>query len=149
MEAGESLGFLPGGIEEKLAPFLRPLYDALIELLGAERTTTLMADQTIEIATLAHMRGRTLKNAYVILDEAQNTTREQAYLFLTRLGEGSSAAVVGDPTQVDHHGTSGLAHAVSILEGTDGIAVCRLTGRDVVRSPLVAAIVAAYEGTTV
>lgn len=149
MEAGESLGYLPGGIEEKMQPFLRPLYDALIELLGAERTTTLMAEQTIEIATLAHMRGRTLKNAFVILDEAQNTNREQMFMLLTRLGEGTTAAVVGDPTQVDHREQNGLAHAAALLEGVPSVAVCHLTARDVVRSPLVAAIVEAYERSTI
>jgi phosphate starvation-inducible PhoH-like protein len=145
MEAGESLGYLPGGIDEKMAPFLRPLVDALFELLGAERTTELMANRTIEVLPLAYMRGTTLKNAFVILDEAQNASREQVLMFLTRLGLGSTAAVVGDPTQVDHQGPNGLTHAVAVLEGTDNIAVCRLTGRDVVRSPLVASIVAAYE----
>ena len=146
VEAGEKLGFLPGDLQEKVDPYLRPLYDALQELLGVETYAKLMERGTIEVAPLAYMRGRTLSNAFIILDEAQNTTREQMKMFLTRMGEGSKTIITGDVTQIDLDGKqSGLVHATQILEGVDGIAVCRLTAKDVVRHPLVMRIIHAYE----
>lgn len=147
VEAGEKLGFLPGDLQEKVNPYLRPLYDALQEMLGAETFAKMMERGTIEIAPLAYMRGRTLNNAYVILDEAQNTTREQIKMFLTRLGEGSKMIVTGDLTQIDlPKGTnSGLKHAVRILKDIDDIGIIRLSEKDVVRHPLVQQIVKAYE----
>ena len=146
VEAGEKLGFLPGDLHEKVDPYLRPLYDALQELLGLETYGKLMERGAIEVAPLAYMRGRTLSNAFIILDEAQNTTREQMKMFLTRLGEGSKAVVTGDVTQIDLDGKqSGLVHATSILEGVEGVGVCRLTAKDVVRHPLVMRIIRAYE----
>ncbi len=147
VEAGEKLGFLPGDLQTKVDPYLRPLYDALQELLGMETYAKLMERGTIEVAPLAYMRGRTLSNAFIILDEAQNTTSEQMKMFLTRLGDGSKAVVTGDVTQMDlpDGKKSGLVHATSILEGVEGIAVCRLTAKDVVRHPLVMRIIKAYE----
>lgn len=147
VEAGEKLGFLPGDLQTKVDPYLRPLYDALQELFGPETYAKLMEKGTIEVAPLAYMRGRTLSDAFVILDEAQNATREQMKMFLTRLGEGSKMVVTGDLTQTDLPGgkTSGLKHAVKILEGVEDIAICKLTERDVVRHPLVSRIVKAYE----
>lgn len=147
VEAGEKLGFLPGDLQEKVNPYLRPLYDALQEMLGAETFTKMMERGTIEIAPLAYMRGRTLNNAYVILDEAQNTTREQIKMFLTRLGEGGKMIVTGDLTQIDLPKgiNSGLKHAVRILKDIDDIGIIRLTDKDVVRHPLVQQIVKAYE----
>ena len=146
VEAGEKLGFLPGDLHEKVDPYLRPLYDALQELLGLETYGKLMERGAIEVAPLAYMRGRTLSNAFIILDEAQNTTKEQMKMFLTRMGEGSKMVVTGDVTQIDLDGkASGLVHATEILEGVEGIAVCRLTGKDVVRHPLVMRIIRAYE----
>lgn len=147
VEAGEKLGFLPGDLQEKVNPYLRPLYDALQEMLGAETFAKMMERGTIEIAPLAYMRGRTLSNAYVILDEAQNTTREQIKMFLTRLGEGSKMIVTGDLTQVDlpKGTTSGLRHAVRILKDIDDIGIIKLSEKDVVRHPLVQQIVKAYE----
>lgn len=147
VEAGEKLGFLPGDLQEKVNPYLRPLYDALQEMLGAETFAKMMERGTIEIAPLAYMRGRTLNNAYVILDEAQNTTREQIKMFLTRLGEGSKMIVTGDLTQIDLPKgiNSGLKHAVRILKDIDDIGIIRLTDKDVVRHPLVQQIVKAYE----
>ncbi len=147
VEAGEKLGFLPGDLQTKVDPYLRPLYDALREMFGAEVYTKLMEKGAIEVAPLAYMRGRTLTDAFVILDEAQNATREQMKMFLTRLGEGSKMVVTGDLTQTDLPAgkTSGLRHAVKILEGEEDIAVCRLTEKDVVRHPLVSRIVRAYE----
>jgi len=147
VEAGEKLGFLPGDLQTKVDPYLRPLYDALEEMFGLETYSKLMERGTIEIAPLAYMRGRTLSNAFIILDEAQNTTREQMKMFLTRMGEGSKVVVTGDLTQVDlpEGKQSGLKHAVKILDGVDDIAICRLTDKDVVRHPLVMAIVRAYE----
>ena len=147
MEAGEKLGFLPGDLQEKVNPYLRPLYDALQEMLGAETFAKMMERGTIEIAPLAYMRGRTLNNAYVILDEAQNTTREQIKMFLTRLGEGGKMIVTGDLTQIDLPKgiNSGLKHAVRILKDIDDIGIIRLTDKDVVRHPLVQQIVKAYE----
>lgn len=146
VEAGEKLGFLPGDLHEKVDPYLRPLYDALQEMLGLETYGKLMERGAIEVAPLAYMRGRTLSGAFIILDEAQNTTREQMKMFLTRMGEGSKMVVTGDVTQIDLDGKeSGLVHATNILEGVDGISVCRLTAKDVVRHPLVMRIIRAYE----
>ena len=146
VEAGEKLGFLPGDLHEKVDPYLRPLYDALQELLGLETYVKLMERGAIEVAPLAYMRGRTLSNAFIILDEAQNTTKEQMKMFLTRMGEGSKMVVTGDVTQIDLDGKdSGLVHATKVLDGVDGIAVCRLTAKDVVRHPLVMRIIRAYE----
>ena len=147
VEAGERLGFLPGDLAQKVDPYLRPLYDALYDLMGFDKVQRLFEKQTIEIAPLAYMRGRTLNNAFVILDEAQNTTPEQMKMFLTRIGFGSKAVVTGDPSQVDlpRGQTSGLAHAVRVLEDVQGIAKTVFTSRDVVRHPLVARIVDAYD----
>ena len=147
VEAGEKLSFLPGDLQEKVNPYLRPLYDALQEMLGAETFAKMLERGTIEIAPLAYMRGRTLNNAYVILDEAQNTTREQIKMFLTRLGEGGKMIVTGDLTQIDLPKgiNSGLKHAVRILKDIDDIGIIRLTDKDVVRHPLVQQIVKAYE----
>jgi phosphate starvation-inducible PhoH-like protein len=147
VEAGERLGFLPGTLSEKIDPYLRPLYDALHDMMDVEAIPKLMASGVIEVAPLAFMRGRTLNDAFVILDEAQNTSIEQMRMFLTRLGFGSKAVVTGDVTQVDlPSGTrSGLGDAVRVLENVEGIAVTRFTDVDVVRHPLVARIVRAYE----
>ena len=147
VEAGEKLGFLPGDLQEKVNPYLRPLYDALQEMLGIETYAKMMERGTIEIAPLAYMRGRTLSNAFVILDEAQNTTREQIKMFLTRLGENSKMVITGDLTQIDLPKglTSGLKHAIRILKDIDDIGIIRLSERDVVRHPLVQKIVKAYE----
>ncbi|MFC4278696.1 PhoH family protein [Achromobacter aloeverae] len=147
VEAGERLGFLPGDLAQKVDPYLRPLYDALYDLMGFERVQRLFEKQTIEIAPLAYMRGRTLNHAFVILDEAQNTTPEQMKMFLTRIGFGSKAVITGDPSQVDlpRGQQSGLAHAVGVLQDVQGIATTRFTSRDVVRHPLVARIVDAYD----
>lgn len=147
VEAGEKLGFLPGDLQTKVDPYLRPLYDALEEMLGTETYLKLMERGTIEVAPLAYMRGRTLSNAFIILDEAQNTTREQMKMFLTRLGDGSKMVVTGDVTQIDlpDGKMSGLEHAVSVLKGVDGISVIYLSDKDVVRNPLVMSIVRAYE----
>ncbi len=149
VESGEALGFLPGDLQEKLLPYLRPLYDAMFDMLGAEETGRLMEYQTIEIAPLAYMRGRTLSNAFIILDEAQNTTMEQMMMFLTRLGENSRMVVTGDITQVDlpRHKKSGLKGAIEILPGIEGIEIFSFDGSDVVRHPLVSRIVAAYENS--
>lgn len=147
VEAGERLGFLPGDLVQKVDPYLRPLYDALYDLLGFERTQRLFEKQTIEIAPLAYMRGRTLNHSFIILDEAQNTTPEQMKMFLTRIGFGSKAVINGDPSQVDlpRGQQSGLLHALEVLEDVPGISSTRFTSRDVVRHPLVARIVDAYE----
>jgi phosphate starvation-inducible PhoH-like protein len=147
VEAGERLGFLPGDFAQKVDPYLRPLYDALYDLLGFDRTQKLFEKQVIEIAPLAFMRGRTLNHAFVILDEAQNTTAEQMKMFLTRIGFGSKAVVTGDITQVDLHKTqrSGLADAMHVLKDVRGIAFTQFSSADVVRHPLVARIVDAYE----
>ena len=147
VEAGEKLGFLPGDLQEKVDPYLRPLYDALQELLGIETYVRLMERGSIEVAPLAYMRGRTLSNAFIILDEAQNTTKEQMKMFLTRMGEGSKMVVTGDITQMDlpEGKDSGLVHATKILEGVEGVSVCKLTAKDVVRHPLVMRIIRAYE----
>ena len=147
VEAGEKLGFLPGDLQTKVDPYLRPLYDALQEMFGLETYAKLMEKGVIEVAPLAYMRGRTLSNAFVILDEAQNATREQMKMFLTRLGDGSKMVVTGDLTQTDlpEGKTSGLKQAVSILKGVEDIAIVTLTEKDVVRHPLVMRIVRAYE----
>ena len=147
VEAGEKLGFLPGDLQEKVDPYLRPLYDALQEMLGVETYERLMERGYIEVAPLAYMRGRTLSNAFIILDEAQNTTKEQMKMFLTRMGEGSKMVVTGDVTQMDlpDGKESGLVHATKILDGVEGVSVCRLTAKDVVRHPLVMRIIKAYE----
>ena len=147
IEAGERLGFLPGDLVQKVDPYLRPLYDALFDLFGFEKTQRLIEKKIIEIAPLAFMRGRTLNNAFVILDEAQNTTPEQMKMFLTRIGFGTRAVITGDVTQVDlpKGVKSGLAHACGVLEDVKGISVIRFTSEDVVRHPLVGAIVRAYE----
>jgi len=147
VEAGERLGFLPGDLQSKIDPYLRPLYDALYEMLGPENCARLMEKMTIEIAPLAYMRGRTLDDAFIILDEAQNTTPEQMKMFLTRLGNGSHIVVTGDLTQTDlpFGVKSGLAAAVHILEGIEDIAVHQFTERDVVRHRLVQKIILAYD----
>ncbi|GAV20055.1 phosphate starvation-inducible protein PhoH and related proteins [Mariprofundus micogutta] len=148
VEAGERLGFLPGDLQQKVDPYLRPLFDALTDMLGVEKMNAMLEQNLIEVAPLAYMRGRTLNDAFVILDEAQNTTREQMKMFLTRLGFGSKMVVTGDVTQVDlpRHQHSGLLHALQVLEHVSDIGVCRLSGRDVVRHQLVEHIVNAYEG---
>ena len=147
VEAGEKLGFLPGDLSQKVDPYLRPLYDALYEMLGVEKVIKLLEKNVIEIAPLAYMRGRTLNDAFVILDEAQNTTIEQMKMFLTRIGYGSTAVVTGDLTQVDlpKHVKSGLKDGLEVLRGVDGISFTFFTSRDVVRHPLVAKIVRAYD----
>jgi len=147
VEAGEKLGFLPGDLSQKVDPYLRPLYDALYEMLGVDKVVKLLEKNVIEIAPLAYMRGCTLNDAYVILDEAQNTTIEQMKMFLTRLGFGSTAVVTGDLTQIDlpRHVKSGLRDAVEVLHGVEGVSFTFFEARDVVRHPLVARIVNAYE----
>ena len=146
VEAGERLGFLPGTLYEKIDPYLRPLFDALYDMMDAEQISLLMDRGTIEVAPLAFMRGRTLNDAFIVLDEAQNTTAEQMKMFLTRIGFGSKAVVTGDVTQVDlPTGSSGLSTVQAILGEIDGVAFCRLTGRDVVRHHIVQQIVEAYE----
>jgi phosphate starvation-inducible protein PhoH and related proteins len=150
VEAGERLGFLPGDLAQKVDPYLRPLYDALYEMLGFERVATLIDRNVIEVAPLAFMRGRTLHDAFVILDEAQNTTREQMKMFLTRIGFGSTAVVTGDVTQIDlpNKRMSGLIHALQILPGVKGISFSWFLASDVVRHPLVQHIVEAYEAAS-
>ncbi|HHH43463.1 MAG TPA: PhoH family protein [Gammaproteobacteria bacterium] len=147
VEAGERLGFLPGDLTQKVDPYLRPLYDALYEMLGFERVAKLIERNVIEIAPLAFMRGRTLNDAFVILDEAQNTTVEQMKMFLTRIGFGSTAVVTGDITQIDlpKHMKSGLKQVMGVLEGVEGIGFTAFDARDVVRHPLVKKILHAYE----
>jgi len=147
IEAGERLGFLPGDMQQKVDPYLRPLFDALGDMLGSDRMSKLQSDGRIEIAPLAYMRGRTLNDAFVILDEAQNTTRTQMKMFLTRLGFGSKMVVTGDISQIDlpKHEQSGLLHAIELLDSVDDVGICRMKKRDVVRHRLVADIVDAYE----
>jgi phosphate starvation-inducible PhoH-like protein len=147
VEAGEKLGFLPGDLAQKIDPYLRPLYDALYELMGFEKVHKLIERQVIEIAPLAYMRGRTLNNAFIILDEGQNTTVEQMKMFLTRLGFGSTAVITGDITQIDlPRGTrSGLIHVMEVLRQVEGISFTRFGSKDVVRHPLVQSIVEAYD----
>jgi phosphate starvation-inducible PhoH-like protein len=147
VEAGEKLGFLPGDLAQKIDPYLRPLYDALYEMMGFETVGKLIERNVIEVAPLAYMRGRTLNNAFIILDESQNTTREQMKMFLTRIGFGSTAVITGDVTQIDlPRGTdSGLKHAMKVLDGVEGISFTHFQSKDVVRHPLVQRIVEAYE----
>ncbi|MBF0186608.1 MAG: PhoH family protein [Magnetococcales bacterium] len=150
VEAGERLGFLPGDMQAKVDPYLRPLFDALNDMVGFEKVDSMIGRGDIEVAPLAFMRGRTLRNAYVILDEAQNTTSEQMKMFLTRLGEGSQAVVTGDVSQIDlpHGKRSGLVEALKILNGVKGIIAVRFADHDVVRRPLVQRIVRAYDAHT-
>ncbi len=147
IEAGENLGFLPGDMQQKVDPYLRPLYDALYEIMGAETFMRNMEKGAVEVAPLAYMRGRTLDNSYIVLDEAQNTTPEQMKMFLTRLGYGSKAIITGDITQIDlpKGKNSGLVEAIKILAEVEDIEICRLTNKDVVRHPLVQSIINAYE----
>lgn len=147
VEAGEKLGFLPGDLSQKIDPYLRPLYDALYEMLGFEKVEKLIERNVIEVAPLAYMRGRTLNDSFIILDESQNTTVEQMKMFLTRVGFGSTVVVTGDVTQVDlpHRTKSGLRHVIEVLGKVDGISFTRFSPRDVVRHPLVQRIVEAYE----
>jgi phosphate starvation-inducible protein PhoH and related proteins len=147
VEAGEKLGFLPGDLAQKVDPYLRPLYDALYEMLGFESVARLVERNVIEVAPLAYMRGRTLNESFIILDEAQNTTTEQMKMFLTRIGFGSIAVVTGDVTQVDlpRQSRSGLRHAAEVLRDVPGISFTWFANEDVVRHPLVQRIVRAYE----
>ena len=147
VEAGEKLGFLPGDISQKVDPYLRPLYDALYEMLGIETAEKLIDQNIIEVAPLAFMRGRTLKNSYIILDESQNTTREQMKMFLTRIGFNSTAVITGDTSQIDlpTRGQSGLLHVYDVLKGVEGISFSRFVSKDTIRHPLVTKIVDAYE----
>jgi len=149
VEAGERLGFLPGALEQKVDPYLRPLYDALYEMLGFDRVAKLLERNIIELAPLAYMRGRTLNDAFIILDEAQNTTVEQMKMFLTRIGFGATVVITGDVTQTDlpRGKVSGLKHALGVLDGVDGISRTFFTARDVVRHPLVQKIVEAYDAS--
>lgn len=147
IEAGENLGFLPGDLQDKVDPYLRPLYDALYEIMGADSFLKNMEKGAIEVAPLAYMRGRTLDNSFIVLDEAQNTTPEQMKMFLTRLGYSSKAVITGDVTQIDlpRGKKSGLIESIKILENIEGIKICNLTNKDVVRHPLVQKIISAYE----
>ncbi len=147
VEAGEKLGFLPGDVAQKVDPYLRPLYDALYEMMGFETIGKLIERGIIEIAPLAYMRGRTLNNSFIILDESQNTTREQMKMFLTRIGFGSTAVITGDPSQIDlpRGQVSGLRHSVGVLDGVEGVSFTTFKSRDVVRHPIVQRIVDAYE----
>ncbi len=147
VEAGERLGFLPGDLQSKVDPYLRPLYDALFEMLGAETYEKYVERGNIEVAPLAYMRGRTLDDSFIILDEAQNTSREQMKMFLTRMGFGSKIVITGDVTQIDlpNDKVSGLKEAMRVLRGVEDIAICKLTGSDVVRHVLVQRIIQAYE----
>lgn len=147
VEAGERLGFLPGDLSQKIDPYLRPMYDALYEMMGNEKVARLIEKNIIEIAPLAYMRGRTLSDAFIILDEAQNTTVDQMKMFLTRIGFGSKAVITGDITQVDlpREKISGLRHAMHVLEDVSGVGITQFTAEDVVRHPLVKRIVDAYE----
>ncbi|WP_251447403.1 PhoH family protein [Vermiculatibacterium agrestimuris] len=147
VEAGERLGFLPGDLQSKVDPYLRPLYDALFEMLGAETYQKYVERGNIEVAPLAYMRGRTLDDSFIILDEAQNTSREQMKMFLTRMGFGSKIVITGDVTQIDLPGdqVSGLKEAMRVLKGVEDIAICTLTGADVVRHVIVQRIIKAYE----
>ena len=147
VEAGEKLGFLPGDLSQKVDPYLRPLYDALYEMLGTEKTDKLITKGIVEIAPLAYMRGRTLNNSFIIVDESQNTTKEQMKMVLTRMGFGSSLVINGDLTQIDlpKNIKSGLSHAIEVVEGTEGIGFTRFSSSDVVRHPLVKKIIDAYK----
>ena len=147
VEAGEKLGFLPGDLSQKVDPYLRPLYDALYEMLGTEKTEKLIANGIVEIAPLAYMRGRTLNNSFIIVDESQNTTKEQMKMILTRMGFGSSLVINGDLTQIDlpKNIKSGLSHAIEVVQGTQGIGFTTFSSADVVRHPLVKKIIDAYK----
>jgi len=147
VEAGEKLGFLPGDLSQKVDPYLRPLYDGLYEMLGIERTEKLLANGIVEIAPLAYMRGRTLNNSFIIVDESQNTTKEQMKMVLTRMGFNSYLVINGDLTQIDlqKNVTSGLLNAINVLKDTNGIGFTNFSSRDVVRHPLVRKIIDAYE----
>ena len=147
VEAGEKLGFLPGDLSQKVDPYLRPLYDALYEMLGFEQVARLLEKEILEVAPLAYLRGRTLNNSFIIMDESQNTTVDQMKMFLTRMGFGSYAIINGDMTQIDlpKHIESGLKHGIKVLEGVDGIGFTFFSSKDVVRHPLVRKIVDAYE----
>ncbi len=147
VEAGEKLGFLPGDLTEKVDPYMAPVWESLVQIMGAEQLRKRREKLEIEVAPIAFMRGRTLSHAFIIVDEAQNTSRLQMKMVLTRMGEGSRMAVTGDPSQIDllNASDSGLAHAVAILEGVQGVAVTRFTAADVVRHPMVARIVKAYD----
>lgn len=149
VEAGEKLGFLPGDLSQKVDPYLRPLYDALYEMLGFEKVDRMIERNVIEVAPLAYMRGRTLSHSFIILDESQNTTREQMKMFLTRIGFGSTAVITGDPTQIDlpkgQH--SGLKHAIDVLSNVEGISFTHFDSKDVVRHPLVQRIIDAYDAS--
>jgi phosphate starvation-inducible PhoH-like protein len=147
VEAGEKLGFLPGDLSQKVDPYLRPLYDALYEMLGTEKTEKLIANGIVEIAPLAYMRGRTLNNSFIIVDESQNTTKEQMKMVLTRMGFGSSLVINGDLTQIDlpKNIKSGLSHAIEVVQGTEGIGFTTFSSADVVRHPLVKKIIDAYK----
>ena len=147
VEAGEKLGFLPGDLSQKVDPYLRPLYDGLYEMLGIEKTTKLIEKEVIEVAPLAYLRGRTLNNSFIIMDESQNTTVEQMKMVLTRIGFGSQAVINGDLTQIDlpKHITSGLDHVIHVLKETDGIGITQFSSNDVVRHPLVKKIIDAYK----
>ena len=147
VEAGERLGFLPGDLQSKVDPYLRPLYDALFDMLGPDTYNKYLERGNIEVAPLAYMRGRTLDNSFIILDEAQNTSREQMKMFLTRMGFGSKVVITGDVTQIDLPAdkVSGLREAIRVLQGVEGIGICELTGQDVVRHMMVQRIIKAYE----
>ena len=147
VEASDKLGFLPGDLSQKVDPYLRPLYDGLYEMLGIEKTTKLIEKEVIEVAPLAYLRGRTLNNSFIIMDESQNTTVEQMKMVLTRIGFGSQAVINGDLTQIDlpKHITSGLDHVINVLKETDGIGITRFSSNDVVRHPLVRKIIDAYK----
>lgn len=147
VEAGEKLGFLPGDLSQKVDPYLRPLYDALYEMLGVEKVNKLIEKEVIEVAPLAYLRGRTLNNSFIIMDESQNTTVDQMKMVLTRMGFGSHAVINGDLTQVDlpKHITSGLQHVIQVLENMEGIGMTHFSSQDVVRHPLVRKIIDAYK----
>lgn len=147
VEAGEKLGFLPGDLSQKVDPYLRPLYDGLYEMLGVEKTSKLIEKEVIEVAPLAYLRGRTLNNAFIVMDESQNTTVEQMKMVLTRIGFGSKVVINGDLTQVDlpKHITSGLNHVIQVLNDTDGIGITEFSSKDVIRHPIVRKIIDAYK----
>ena len=146
VEAGENLGFLPGDFSQKIDPYLRPMYDALNSIMGSNLLNKLIDQNIIEVAPLAYMRGRTLNNSFIILDEAQNSTKEQMKMFLTRLGQNSKAVITGDITQIDlPNAFSGLVHVLPILSDIKGISICKFTDKDVMRHPLVKQIIKAYE----
>ena len=146
VEAGENLGFLPGDLSQKIDPYLRPMYDALSTIMGTQLLNKFINQSVIEVAPLAYMRGRTLNNSFIILDEAQNTTKEQMKMFLTRLGKNSKAVITGDITQIDlPNAFSGLVHVLPIISKITGVSICKFTDKDVMRHPLVKKIIKAYE----